>query len=161
MKTKFIALAALCFCIVGFSEPAAPIEEPNSEISIQREVSNAESKSSETVGTKPTKQELTKLKKEFKTEVKSAKSELRSASKKARIESSNNSQGGEKSQILAALLAFFIGSLGVHRFYLGYTWQGVVQLLTLGLCGIWSLIDFIRILVGDLKPKGGEYASKI
>jgi len=66
-------------------------------------------------------------------------------------------QGGGKSQIVAAILAFFIGVLGIHRFYLGYTWQGIVQLLTAGGCGIWALIDFIRILIGDLKPKDGEY----
>lgn len=70
-------------------------------------------------------------------------------------------QGGEgakgKSQLVATLLCFFLGGLGIHRFYLGYTWQGVVQLLTLGGLGIWVLIDFVRILIGDLKPKGGEY----
>ncbi|QEK53333.1 TM2 domain-containing protein [Pedobacter aquae] len=64
---------------------------------------------------------------------------------------------GGKSQLVALLLAFFVGGLGIHRFYLGYTWQGVVQLLTLGGCGIWSLIDFIRIILGDLQPKNGPY----
>ena len=64
-----------------------------------------------------------------------------------------------KSQIVAAILAFVIGGLGIHRFYLGYTWQGVVQLLTLGGCGVWSLIDLIRICLGDLQPKGGSYAK--
>lgn len=62
-----------------------------------------------------------------------------------------------KSQIVAAVLCFFLGGLGIHRFYLGYTWQGVVQLLTGGGCGIWALIDFIRILTGDLGPKNGSY----
>lgn len=64
-----------------------------------------------------------------------------------------------KSQIVAAILCFFLGGLGIHRFYLGYTWQGVVQLLTGGGCGIWALIDFIRILIGDLGPKTGSYAK--
>ena len=64
-----------------------------------------------------------------------------------------------KSQIVAAILCFFLGGLGIHRFYLGYTWQGVVQLLTGGGCGIWVLIDFIRILTGDLGPKNGSYAK--
>lgn len=67
------------------------------------------------------------------------------------------SESGSKSKITAALLAFFLGGLGIHRFYLGYTWQGVVQLLTLGGLGIWALIDFIRILTGDLQPKDGSY----
>ncbi|WP_396159900.1 TM2 domain-containing protein [Flavobacterium sp.] len=67
--------------------------------------------------------------------------------------------GEGKSQIIAAILAFAIGGLGIHRFYLGYTWQGVVQLLTLGGCGIWALIDLIRICTGDLQPKNGSYAK--
>lgn len=67
--------------------------------------------------------------------------------------------GEGKSQIIAAILAFVIGGLGIHRFYLGYTWQGVVQLLTLGGCGVWALIDLIRICTGDLQPKNGNYAK--
>ncbi len=64
-----------------------------------------------------------------------------------------------KKWLPAVLLCFFLGGLGIHRFYLGYTWQGVVQLLTLGGLGIWVLIDFIRILIRDLKPKNGEYVD--
>ncbi len=65
--------------------------------------------------------------------------------------------GGGKSQVIALILAIIIGGLGIHRFYLGYTWQGVVQLLTAGGCGIWALIDIIRIITGDLQPKNGPY----
>jgi len=66
-----------------------------------------------------------------------------------------------KSQLTAVLLCFFIGGLGIHRFYLGYTWQGIVQLLTLGGFGIWTLIDFIRLLTGSLQPKNGEYEKTL
>lgn len=66
---------------------------------------------------------------------------------------------GNKKWLVAVLLCFFLGVLGIHRFYLGYTWQGVVQLLTFGGLGIWVLIDFIRILIRDLKPNGGEYVD--
>ena len=69
--------------------------------------------------------------------------------------------GGGKSQLTATLLCFFLGGLGIHRFYLGYTWQGIVQLLTLGGLGIWALIDFIRILTGSLQPKDGEYETTL
>lgn len=62
-----------------------------------------------------------------------------------------------KSQITAALLCWLVGIIGIHRFYLGYTWQGVVQILTLGGLGIWTLIDLIRIIIGDLQPKDGSY----
>jgi hypothetical protein len=71
--------------------------------------------------------------------------------------SSSPAASGGKSQLTAAIICALIGYLGIHRFYLGYTWQGVVQLLTLGGCGIWSLIDFIRILMGTLQPKDGPY----
>ena len=54
--------------------------------------------------------------------------------------------GSGKSQLIALLLCLFIGGIGIHRFYLGYTWQGVVQLLTLGGLGVWALIDLIRII---------------
>lgn len=69
--------------------------------------------------------------------------------------------GSGKSQLIALLLCLFIGGIGIHRFYLGYTWQGVVQLLTLGGLGVWALIDLIRIITGDLQPKGGSYTETL
>jgi TM2 domain-containing membrane protein YozV len=64
---------------------------------------------------------------------------------------------GEKSQVIALILCLVVGGIGIHRFYLGYTWQGIVQVLTLGGCGVWALIDLIRIITGDLQPKDGKY----
>jgi hypothetical protein len=64
---------------------------------------------------------------------------------------------GDRSQLLAGLLAWFLGLLGIHRFYLGYMGIGLIQLLTLGGLGIWALIDLIRIIIGDLEPKNGRY----
>ena len=69
--------------------------------------------------------------------------------------------GDGKSQVTALILGALIGGLGIHRFYLGYTWQGIVQLLTLGGCGVWALIDLIRIITGDLQPKDGSYAKTL
>jgi len=68
--------------------------------------------------------------------------------------------GGEN-QLAALLLCIFFGGLGIHRFYLGYIWQGIVQLLTGGGCGIWALIDLIRIITGDLQPKNGSYSKTL
>ena len=65
--------------------------------------------------------------------------------------------GGGKSQVIALILCVLLGGLGIHRFYLGYTWQGVVQLLTGGGFGIWAIIDLIRIITGSLQPKDGSY----
>ena len=69
--------------------------------------------------------------------------------------------GGSKSQLIALILCIFLGGLGIHRFYLGYTGIGIIQLLTAGGCGLWWLIDLIRIITGDLKPKGGDYDEKL
>lgn len=62
----------------------------------------------------------------------------------------------KKSKTTAALLAFFLGSLGIHDFYLGYIPWGILKLvLTVFTCGvvgsIWAFVDFIRILVGSIK----------
>ena len=57
-----------------------------------------------------------------------------------------------KSQQTALLLCFFLGGIGVHRYYLGDTWQGIVQTLTFGGLGIWTTIDFIRLITGALGP---------
>jgi|JI6StandDraft_1071083.scaffolds.fasta_scaffold28188_2 hypothetical protein len=76
---------------------------------------------------------------------------------KSSIQQKQKRRAGGKSQLIALLLVVLVGGLGIHRFYLGYTWQGIVQLLTLGGCGIWALIDLIRIITGDLTPKDGPY----
>ena len=72
-----------------------------------------------------------------------------------------NAEGGGKSQLVALLLALFLGILGIHRFYLGYTTLGIIQLLTLGGLGIWAFIDLILIITGDLKPKTGDYEKTL
>lgn len=61
-----------------------------------------------------------------------------------------------KSWIAALLLCFFFGFVGAHRFYTGHTGIGIAQLLTLGGCGIWALVDFIIIIVGGFKDSKGN-----
>lgn len=60
-------------------------------------------------------------------------------------------------KVVAILLSLFLGGLGIDRFYLGYIGTGVLKLITFGGLGIWALIDLIRIIIGNLKPKDGEY----
>jgi TM2 domain-containing membrane protein YozV len=63
----------------------------------------------------------------------------------------------KKSKVTAALLCFFLGAFGVHRFYTGKIGTGVLQLITLGGLGIWAIIDFIMILTGSfLDANGGK-----
>ncbi len=61
----------------------------------------------------------------------------------------------EKKFVPAVLLCFFLGSLGIHRFYLGKAVTGILMLLTLGGLGIWTIIDFVRLIVGSMKDKNG------
>lgn len=61
-----------------------------------------------------------------------------------------------KSQAVAFVLSWLLGFLGVDRFYLGYTGLGVVKLITLGGCGIWSLIDFALIGMRSMKDAQGN-----
>jgi hypothetical protein len=61
----------------------------------------------------------------------------------------------EKEWLTTLLLSLFLGCFGLDRFYLGYTGLGILKLLTLGGCGIWALIDFIRIAMGSLKDAQG------
>nr|ABB84828.1 TM2 transmembrane domain 2 protein [uncultured delta proteobacterium DeepAnt-1F12] len=61
----------------------------------------------------------------------------------------------DKEWLVTLLLCFFLGGFGVHRFYTGHIGIGVVQLLTLGGCGIWALIDLIVIAVGNYRDSDG------
>ncbi|SNY34390.1 TM2 domain-containing protein [Paractinoplanes atraurantiacus] len=62
---------------------------------------------------------------------------------------------GSKSWIATLLLCFFLGTLGIHRFYVGKVGTGILMLITLGGFGIWTLIDFIMIAVGKFSDKQG------
>ena len=62
----------------------------------------------------------------------------------------------EKSRLVALLLCFFLGYLGVHRFYVGKVGTGVLMIFTLGGLGIWFLIDLIMISIGSFKDSNGR-----
>lgn len=66
----------------------------------------------------------------------------------------------DKEWLTALLLSFFLGTFGVDQFYLGNTGLGVGKLLTLGGCGIWALIDVIRIAVDSVPDSMGRPLRK-
>ena len=61
-----------------------------------------------------------------------------------------------KSKIVAAVLCFFVGIFGIHRFYVGKIGTGLIQLVTGGGLGVWWIIDFIMILLGKFTDKNGN-----
>ena len=65
-----------------------------------------------------------------------------------------NTSGEQKSKLVAVLLAFFLGGIGIHDFYLGYTKYGIIKIVLTVCTGfggsVWALIDFIRLLTGSL-----------
>ena len=65
-------------------------------------------------------------------------------------------QSQPKSYVAALLLSFFLGGLGIDRFYLGYTGLGIAKLLTLGGLGFWALIDFILIAAKQVNAADGS-----
>jgi TM2 domain-containing membrane protein YozV len=62
--------------------------------------------------------------------------------------------------MVALLLSIFVGTLGIDRFYLGYTGLGILKLLTAGGCGIWWIIDIIMIATDKLPDAKGRPLAK-
>ena len=64
--------------------------------------------------------------------------------------------GTDKRILPAFLLCFFVGYLGVHRFYVGKIGSGVAMLVTFGGLGIWWLVDLIVIVCGSFTDAQGN-----
>jgi TM2 domain-containing membrane protein YozV len=62
----------------------------------------------------------------------------------------------QKSQSTTYLLSAFLGTLGIDRFYLGFTGLGVAKLLTCGGVGIWAIIDLILVGIGGMRDVQGK-----
>ena len=62
----------------------------------------------------------------------------------------------DKDWLTTVLISFFVGWLGIDRFYLGYTGLGILKLVTLGGCGIWAVIDLILIVMGNMTDAQGR-----
>lgn len=62
----------------------------------------------------------------------------------------------DKNWLVTLLLCLFLGGLGIHRFCAGKIGTGILQLITLGGCGIWTIIDLVIIITGNFTDKDGN-----
>lgn len=67
----------------------------------------------------------------------------------------NQQMVSSKSKGAAAVLCFFLGVLGIHRFYVGKIGTGLLWMFTFGLFGFGEVIDFIMILCGSFTDGDG------
>lgn len=65
-------------------------------------------------------------------------------------------EGSPPGKVVLAVVCFFLGFLGVHRFMVGKIGTGILMIVTFGGLGIWTLIDFIMILLGKFSDKQGR-----
>ena len=72
----------------------------------------------------------------------------------------NNAAVSDKDWLATFLLCWFLGVVGIHRFYVGKTGSAIAMILTLGGSGIWDLVDWIIILCGDFKDKDGKVIKR-
>ena len=59
----------------------------------------------------------------------------------------------EKGFVPTILLCYFLGFLGVHRFYAGKIGTGILMIITFGGFGIWVIVDMVLIATGSFKDK--------
>jgi len=53
----------------------------------------------------------------------------------------------ENKKVVSGVFAILLGSLGIHKFYLGYTKEGVIQLFLGLMCGIGGLIGIVEGII--------------
>ncbi|AZJ33247.1 TM2 domain-containing protein [Tenacibaculum mesophilum] len=63
-------------------------------------------------------------------------------------ENGNTVPNQESKRVLAGILAILIGSIGIHKFVLGYTKEGIIQIIaTIITCGFAGIIPFIEGII--------------
>ena len=78
------------------------------------------------------------------------------------VQEVGNNSYQPKSKVIAVILAFLLGTFGIHNFYLGYTNKGLIQLLiTLISCftlsfisEIWAIVEAVMLLTGNINKDG-------
>jgi hypothetical protein len=82
--------------------------------------------------------------------------------KKEELLNRNESSGltTDNTWLVTLLLCLFVGFLGIHRFYVGKSGTGFLQIITFGGFGLWVLIDLIMIVMGKFTDKEGNFISR-
>lgn len=89
---------------------------------------------------------MSEEKKDFENEVNETANEFKKGAKEA-VESFSNA-GGENKKVLAGVLGIFLGGFGIHKFILGYTKEGIIQIvITFITCGFGSIIGLIEGII--------------
>lgn len=65
-----------------------------------------------------------------------------------------------KDWLITLLLCLFCGGIGIHRYYVGKIGTGILYTLTLGIFGIGTLVDLIKIVIGKFTDKNGNYIQR-
>jgi len=65
----------------------------------------------------------------------------------------------ENKKIVAGILGILVGYLGIHKFYLGYTKEGIIQILLNLLCGLGGLIGLIEGIIYLVKTDEEFYKT--
>lgn len=62
----------------------------------------------------------------------------------------------DRSRLVTLLLCWFMGPLGIHRFYAGRNASGLLFLFTFGFLGLGVLLDLISIATGGFRDEHGR-----
>jgi TM2 domain-containing membrane protein YozV len=55
---------------------------------------------------------------------------------------------GSEKKVVAGILGILLGGLGIHKFYLGYTKEGIIQIvITICTCGFGSLLGLVEGII--------------
>lgn len=65
----------------------------------------------------------------------------------------------ENKKVVAGVLGILIGAFGIHKFYMGYTKEGIIQIFLNLLCGLGGLIGLIEGIIYLVKTDEEFYQT--